>query len=460
MNNQKRIYWHQGLFLKPHHFQYLELFNSQDSLALQEQTKPYFWGLTKLSIDEKELLNKNFLLKELDIIFPDGSIVSVPKNAVVANRFFDKKIEENVKDFKVYIGLKKLGADEINVTELDSYENLLNIDTRFITKTDVHEMNNLYQEDETADIPFLDYFLKIVFEDEIEELNGYQVLPIAKINISQEQISLSDDFVPPLLDINRDKILFEMIKKIEKNLTLHSMQLEEYKLPFETIIQEPNYLKYMMALQGLGGLLPKLKHMSSSSVMHPWEYYEVLLQVVGVLSTFSNRVNLFGKMENGNYLISPYEHLNLYKCFEDVSLLIDELLDAIIIGPDYILPFTKENTTFTLDCPVSIFQAKYRYFVSLKTATNKEKIERDFLEYGKLAASSQIETIVQRSLPGLPFDKYDMPIQGMPQNSQVSIFELFTDDVQWTHIQETQNITIEFEDAQDELSIELIILKK
>jgi type VI secretion system protein ImpJ len=350
--------------------------------------------------------------------------------------------------------------DSVNVTEVDLYEDLTNIDTRFVTKTDTNNINNLYQKDEVADVAFLDYFVKIIFEDEIEELNGYQILPLAKINIQEDQIIMGDDFIPPLLDIKSDKTLYEIIKKIEKNLTLHSMQLEEYKLPFETIVQEPNYLKYMMALQALGGLLPKLKHMSSANATHPWAYYETLLQITGVLSTFSNRVSIFGKMENGKYLISQYDHLNIYKCFNEIGLLIEELLDAVIIGPDYILPFIKDESTFTLDCPVSIFQAKYRYFLSLKTPANKEKTEREFLEYAKIASSSQIGTITQRSLPGLPFDKYDMPIQGLPQNAQNSFFELYTDDVQWTHIQESQNITIEFEDAQEESSIELIILKK
>ena len=460
MNNLKPIYWHQGLFLKPHHFQYLQAYQQQDNLILKECMEPYFWGISKLNIDEKELLNKNFIIQELDIVFLDGTIVKLPENAVVASRSFEELYDSMDKDLKVYVGLKSFTQKGINVTELDSYENLQDIDTRFVSKKDATSVNNLYQEDEIAEIQFMDYYLKIFFEDEIKDLNGYQVIPIVNIKRQNEQVIISDDFTPPLLNITADSNFFEIIKLIQKDLTSHAFQLEEYKLSADALTQEANYLKYLMALQSLSNYLPKINHMIKTPNIHPWYYYEVFSQLIGILSTFSNRVNIFGKLANDKYLLQEYNHLNLYKCFSEIKLLISELLDSIIIGPDYMLPFTKNETTFTLDCPVSIFHAKYRYYLVLKTPTQKEELQDSFTKFAKIATDMQIETIVERSLLGLPFEVYDMPIQGLPQRDNSRYFELITDDTHWGQIQQSQNIAIEFDDALDDVSVELIVLKK
>jgi len=458
MNISKPIYWHQGLFLKPHHFQYLYAQQQQQNFKLREALEPFFWGITKLNIDKKELLNKNLLIDKLELVFMDGTMADVGENAIISSRSFEDRYDEMEDGLKLYIGVKSFSKNYKNVTELDSFDNLENIDTRFITNSEANNVDNLYHEDEMAQIQFMSYHLKIFFEDEIKNLNAYQVIPIVKIQKDGEQIVLSSEFIPPLLDIRADTNLFGIIKNIQKDLTMHVLQLQEYKLSSEVILKEPNYLKYAMALQALSTYVPKLNHMVKMT-FHPSVFYELFLELVGILSTFSNRVNIFGKLENGNTLLRDYDHLNLHECFSEVELLIKELLDVIIIGPDYILPFLKDKTTFRLDCPVSIFHANYRYFLVLKTPTNQNTLNSAFIEFAKIAASSEIETIVQRSLLGLPFEFYNMPIQGLPQREDSSYYELLIDNKEWGHIQQMQNIVIEFDEASDDVSIELVVLK-
>jgi len=459
MSTFKSIYWHQGLFLKPHHFQYLYAQQQQQNFKLKEFLEPYFWGVSKLSIDKKELLNKTVLIDELELVFMDGTVVCIPDDALVSSRSFEDRYDDMENDLKIYIGIKSFNKNTPNVTEVDSFDNLESIDTRFVTNTESDDVDNLYHKDESAQIQFMDYCLKIFFEDEVKNLNSYQLIPIAKIQKQSEQVVLSDDFVAPLLDVRADSNLFETLKVVQKDLTSHVLQLQEYKLPSNVVLQEPNYLKYVMALQTLSSYVPKLNHMIKTPNIHPVRFYEIFLELIGVLSTFSNRVNVFGKLENGKLLLREYDHMNLYECFNDAKMLIKELLDVIIIGPDYILPFVKNETTFTLDCPVSVFHAKYRYFLVLKTPTDKEMLKSAFSEFAKIAASSEIETIVERSLLGLPFEFYDMPIQGLPQKDESSYYELITDDEQWGHIQQMQNITIEFDEALDDTSMELVVLK-
>ncbi|MBL0709006.1 MAG: type VI secretion system baseplate subunit TssK [Sulfurimonas sp.] len=457
MNSIKPIYWHQGLFLKPHHFQYLQAFAQEDSLAIKESIKPYFWGLSKIDIDKKELLNKNFLLENLELVFIDGTSIKLDQNTIATARSFEDVEEDSI---KVYVGLKSFSSNDVNVTELDSYENIQKVDTRFISKKDALNVNNLYHSDETAEIQFMDYYIKIFFENELDSLNSYQVIPIAKIDILADKVTLSSDYTPPLINIEADINFYEIIKYIEKDLTSHAIQLEEYKLPSDSSTQEPQYLKYIMALQAIVPYISQLKHLIKTPNIHPWQYYGLFSQLIGVLSTFSSRVNFLGRLENGNYLLQEYNHLNLNECFSNIKLLISELLDGIIIGPDYVLPFKKDDTSFSLDCPVLIFNARYRYFLVLKMPLDSLELQSSFSEFAKISSSLEIEMIVDRSLKGLPFELHHEPIQGLPQRENSCYFELKTDDSHWSGIQQAQNISIEFDDAVEDLYIELVVLKR
>ena len=281
MNTFKSIYWHQGLFLKPHHFQYLYARIEQENLKLKEAISPFFWGVRQLKIDTKELLNKKIVIEELEVVFMDGSRVAVGENAVISSRIFEKKYEEREKDIILYVGVKTFDKRAANVTELDSFDTLKEISTRFVTNSESSNVENLYHEDEPAQIQFMDYYLKLFFDDEIADLHSYQVLPIAKIKKEDERVILGK-FVPPLLESKNNALFFETIKMIQADLTSHILQLQEYKLPSHVVLQEPNYLKYVMALQALSPYVPKLEHMIKTS-RHPFHFYELFLEVIGTV---------------------------------------------------------------------------------------------------------------------------------------------------------------------------------
>ncbi len=49
---QKSLFWHQGLFLQPQHFQYSDLYHQTSYYPMIEIANPYFWGVARLEINE------------------------------------------------------------------------------------------------------------------------------------------------------------------------------------------------------------------------------------------------------------------------------------------------------------------------------------------------------------------------------------------------------------------------
>ena len=460
MHSLKPIFWHQGLFLKPHHFQYLQAYEEENNSVAKQNSTPYFWGVSKLIIDEKELFDKNFAIEALQMVFLDGTTVDLNKDAIVSTRSFAKRYSDNTKALQLYIGLKKFDKNRVNVTEVDAYESLISIDTRFVSKRETTAVNNLYHKDDPAQVQFMDYYLKIFFEDEIADLHDYELLPLVKIVEENGQMVLDRHSTAPLLHIEADTNFFELIKTMQKNLTQHAYQLEEYKLSPSKLLQEPDYLKYFMALQSLSQVIPTLNHMLKTPHIHPWHYYGHFAQAIGMLSNFSTRINLLGKLDNGSYLLKEYEHNNLYECFDAMKILIGELLDDIIIGPDFVLPFSREDTSFSLECDVTIFQARYQYYLVIKAPDTSDDLSNNFSHFAKISSRGKIDTIVQRSLPGLLCERYDLPLQGFPQEEGNYYFKINTDDKNWIDIQQSQTIVIAWEDAPTDTLIELVVLKR
>ena len=103
----KPLFWHQGLFLQPHHFQLNDLYNRSLVEPLYRLVAPHFWGTASYEIDEGVLANSVFDLRAGEFIFPDNSHILLGENAVIQARSFEKAWEDGGKSFSVYLGLKK-----------------------------------------------------------------------------------------------------------------------------------------------------------------------------------------------------------------------------------------------------------------------------------------------------------------------------------------------------------------
>ncbi|MCK5230999.1 MAG: type VI secretion system baseplate subunit TssK, partial [Desulfobulbaceae bacterium] len=78
----KSIYWHQGLFLQPHHLQQSDLYSRSVAAPLFHYQSPFFWGVNQLDIQETSLQDRVFELSQVETIFQDGTWIKFPGNAV------------------------------------------------------------------------------------------------------------------------------------------------------------------------------------------------------------------------------------------------------------------------------------------------------------------------------------------------------------------------------------------
>ena len=69
----RSIFWHQGLFLQPHHFQQHDLYIQDLQQPLRKFLNPYFWGVAAMEASRGALDNFSFDLLKGEFVFQDGT---------------------------------------------------------------------------------------------------------------------------------------------------------------------------------------------------------------------------------------------------------------------------------------------------------------------------------------------------------------------------------------------------
>ena len=245
--------------------------------------------------------------------------------------------------------------------------------------------------------------LKIFWETEREQLGDYVLIPIAQLERMGEEIRLSEHFVPPCLTISSSEPLFNLIKEIRDQIAARSHQLEEYKSQrgIQTAEFGARDMVYLLALRSLNRYVPTFFHFTEAQQVHPWMVYGALRQLIGELSSFSERINVMGESEDGNRLLPNYDHRNLWECFSAAQVLVSQLLDEITAGPEYVIRLIYDGTYYAASLKPAIFEGRNRFYLVLKTEEDPKFVLKSIETMAKLSSREHLPILIARALPGL-----------------------------------------------------------
>lgn len=462
---RKPLFWHQGAFLQPQHFQYTDLYHQAANYPLLQISAPYLWGVARLEVNENGLANDVFEVETCRILMRDGTLVNYPGDTALSSRTFTAAWTDRLSPFRVYLGIRKLNPKGGNVTVVSGRESAAEVRTRFLTLNDPEDFPDLHEEGPAAQIRTLTYAAELFWEAEIKGVEDYEYLLIAEIVQDGDSIHMSPGFIPPCLHIVSSGVLMDRVKQIRDQLTGRARQLEEYKTPLGVAGADPDIrsIPYRLALQLLAQYAPMLHHVVETKHLHPWQMYGILHQLIGGISTLSTRVNALGVDENGETLLPHYDHDNLGRCFESAQRLINRLLNEITIEAESVIPMSgKEGRPghFKGEIPKELFEAQTLFYLALRTAVPFEDLLGKFTAYAKVGSEEQVRIFAEHSLPGLPLRHLKTQPEGIPRRPNTSYFSLDQRDTVWDTIRRQQNIVLLWDDAPEDLRAEIIALKR
>jgi len=425
LDTHKPLFWHQGLFLQPHHFQLQDQYVQSLLLPYQKFIQPHLWGVAQASVSSAALGNRSFELVKGEFLFPDGTHVSVPGNGLIEPRSFEDDWIEGDRPLKVYLGLKKWDASGENVTVLPDLQGIGQVATRFVTKTDPDELDDLYQPGPKAQIKSLNFVLRVFWETEKDQLGDYLLIPVAQIERQGEELKFSGRYVPPSLNMNSAETLLILMKEIRDQLASRARQLEEYK---------------------------------TQKGVHTAEFGTRVRQLIGELSSFSDQVNVLGDGADGTSLLQTYDHQDLGGCFRSAQSLITQLLDAITSGPEYVIRLVYDGTYFAAELPPAIFEGRNRFYLVLDTEADPAGMLQSIETVVKLGARESLPILIARALPGVGMEHLAVPPQELPRRSHSLYFQIDHHSDQWSPVEKGHNIALYWDDAPEDINVEMMVV--
>ncbi len=460
MSPGKPIYWHEGLFLQPHHFQWQDFYLQSLVEPFNRYLTPSFWGTSKLVVHTEALSNFVFNIVSGEFRFRDMTHAVFPGNAVVESRNFEKAWKDKGKPFTVYLGIRKLSPNSRNVSDPLHYESFSMVPTRFAADSETENLPDFYEGTEPLAVERLRYVLKLLWEEEKNAVGDYEVLPIARLVNQNGNIMLSPTFIPPALSIFSSHVLMRCVKSISELITSTANRLEANKKERGVHTAEfgTKDMVFLLTLRTLNRFSPVLRHMIGSGFsVHPWSVYGVLCQLIGELSTFSAKINLVRIRKDDPFYLPPYDHEELSRCFQRTVKILTKLMDDIAADPEYISLFTYDGTCHCLELPPKMLEGRKRYYLVVETEADQEQVASELENLAKLSSPKYLDLLIAQSLPGIRLRRVEHPPPELPRRSMGTYFSIDHKSRLWQKVREEKNLALSWDTRPEDARVELMV---
>jgi type VI secretion system protein ImpJ len=457
---ERPLYWHQGLFLQPQHFQLQDRYTRSLIEPLHRKLKPHFWGVGSMAVEQAALGTHSFSLSEGSFLFADNTYAVLNENAVMQPRSFETAWEDGGNTFMVFIGVRKFSKSGENVTIVDNLGELKDVRSRYVATNESEDIRDLHSNGPNANVRRMRLVLKLFWQTEMEQFGDYESIPVALLERDGENVVLSDHFIPPCLTIDGSQALERLVKEVRDQIAARCRQMEAFKR--DRGIHSAEFgsrdMVFLLALRSLNRYVSQLIHITESTQVHPWTAYGILRQLMGELSTFSERVSVTGEETGGKELMPGYHHQQLWQCFSSAQSLITRLLDEITAGPEYMIALHFDGTYYSTELQPVMFEGRNRFFIAVETESDPQSIFQSMEQIAKISSREYLPILIARALPGIRLEYLPVAPQELPRRANTLYFQIDHHGEQWQQVQKGNNLALYWDSAPDDFKVELMIV--
>ncbi len=430
------VHWFEGMFLRPQHLQAADRHWSQTLSDSISWRNAYSYGIRALEFTSSSLAAYQCQLTRCDIAFRDGTIASLNQSL----RCDLRTVFQTESEITVYVGIPKLVLGRKNAMEGRHGDA-----RRLVLRRELPD-ENLAGPDQEIDLCQLN--VRLLLSN--ESLDGYDVLPIAKIKRAGSEEAtpeIDKDYIPPLLSTDAwHELYFGIIRSIFDliggKLEVLSQRVAERGLNLTS--QEPGDLDDLLMLHELNQSWATLNSMTYATGVHPFLAYMELCRIVGQLSIFDPSRRIDPR-------IPTYDHDDLGRVFRWLQRKISELVGAAK-KLDYEQRYfvgTERGMQITLD--PKWFQPEWQWYIGVHGENINEQVVRELLRPGtlnwKMGSSQQVDLLFKHNMPDI---KSNEPVEkkprALPSQRGWLYFEVRRDGAAWKDVLATQSLALRFTD--------------
>ncbi len=447
MFSKDKVIWKEGLFLQPQHFQQMERFFFGTMQSQFSAYNRYYYGLLKFKIIQDALANKTLSLQHASGIFPDGTFFSIPETGPVPlARNFSDFLSYKQKSLMVYLALPLIMPGQASVQE----SRTSSFPVRYISSR--QSISDEVSGEQNKEIELAKANYCILFEG--EALDNFTTLPLARLTRTiNGQVVLDKDFIPPLLSIDISETLYNRLSSLLELLIAKSSFLSQNRKHLKSGLAEfpPSEMTSMALLKTINTSIPVINSFFTSSKVHPYELYLVLIQLAGALTTFSCNINVTE--------LPAYEHGSMEKVFTVIFDSIRDILETDISAGCVQVPFSEISPAtylFTIN-NLKLLQSA-SFFIGLSADIPEKELITFSLPRIKIASRNQLDILIQSAMPGLPLMYVSSPPPKLSSKPGYSYFALSKNSTHWEMIKTTGTMAMYFPNKIPGLKMEMMAL--
>ena len=431
MQSQRPVYWYSGQFLEPQHFQQTDAYNAAERFSMLEASRPYFWGMGGLELDESALAEGRVAVRSVRLLFQDGTqavVASLPEegNAMLPARSFQEDWADRHTPLTVYAGLTRMnptgnvsgiatctrGGDErINCAP----ENLPETPGRYIAPDtddlipDRCVLPLAAESCSEAPVRTLYLYPRLFWESETETRPDWLFLPLFRLVDDGAGPQVDPRYAPPSLRVGDSPVLERLVRGLEARLT-GIMQRLSPPPSLDAAVTAGNLLR-MDAAYTLSELRYALTWAS------PWAVFGLLRRGLAAMAACTG-VSLLEALP-------PYRHEDPAESFRSLDRLLQKILRGVLPETAAVVRFRVRGGLLCADLPDRSGRTPLIVLQSDEPAAM-------LIREGRLVADTPdaLPHTLAHAVAGLPLREIPAP-PGMPIRKQVRYIRPDTLSEQW-----------------------------
>jgi type VI secretion system protein ImpJ len=327
------ISWHEGMLLTPEHFEELT-FRQEDLSQYHAASRPFNWGVSRLAVDETQLMQGRFTLLDLEALMPDGLPIWVDSRGLSHHALDLESLETTFRQQPFLVYLAAVRPEGSTKSERD---------LRYTAVSDGEETpaGKSGEEEEIGNsaIPRLrPRFHLIASHTPLSE--KYVSMPIARVGFRNSVWALMDDYVYPLQRVSEDSLIGRQCAGVLRRVREFALMMQDQWRNFSAQERLETQRDKPLVIRSLVAGLPLCEALLSAQAAHPFQLYLAFCMLAGHLSSIAS--------EPVTPVFPAYNHADLIASFAEVLRYIDKVLSESDSHEYLGIPFQYKDGIFSL----------------------------------------------------------------------------------------------------------------
>lgn len=438
MTIKGQIHWCEGLFLQPHHLQYMQSSFVENFAHDRRLYWNYPYGVVEAKISDDQLENMRVSFDRLQVVMPSGLEVNVPDNAYLPSLDIKESFASSSGPLTVSLGVPTWSPVRSNVIEKEATQ-----DWRVKRRYRVAEIEK--PDENTGENPqsilVRQINARLLLDN--DDRSDLEVLPLLKIvHAAGEDVGLprrDPAYIPPCLIVGGSPKLSELLRDITNQVMASRselvIQVNRGGFSIENMrgVQFEQILR-LKTLNRFSARLGSLIHASNG--VTPFEMYMELRELLAELAAL--------RPDRDQFEIVEYDHDNPAIAFNEVSTRIRGLLKGVVRAKFLKVSFTMDQEQQILVAALTdeLLSLPNEYFIAIKTKRDPSELAKLVLDRDKFKLMPQ--SLANQRIFGVKLAQELYPPVELPAQVGLHYFRVMRSESArlWERIEQEKSVAV------------------